>query len=104
MNRNPERDLCEMPLCVEIVATLLPGRRPERILAGGDSHRIPVTPMIRPGGAEEDITSHVHAIPPPRRGGFPFNSLPVVSPPANFLMALRAMKSLSRFWKNRLSQ
>jgi len=43
-----------------------------------------------PDGAVEDITSQVLVIPPPFQGGFLFGDLPVVSPPANFLVALRA--------------
>jgi len=50
------------------------------------------------------MTSQVFAIPPPRRGGFVFDRLPVVSPPANFLMALRAIENADRMLKKRVSQ
>jgi hypothetical protein len=48
------RDLCKTRLLRKIAASGLEGRRPGKILAGGDNHRLPAQPASRPGGAAED--------------------------------------------------
>ena len=76
-----------------IIALGLSGRRPEGILAGGDSHRFASFQSSAPAGRRRIYLPDSRVPAAPSGAAFLCGGLPVVSPPANFLMALRAMKS-----------
>jgi hypothetical protein len=68
----PVGGLCESRLSRRISAAGREGRRPGKILAGGDNHRLSNQPASRPGGAAEDnyLSNSRPSSTPPGRVSF----------------------------------